>query len=92
MDDQNTPDRSPNVGAIRWLGAKSVVLLCQTCRYQQVANVELLPDDFPLALVASKFVCRSATKGASIFFSAGGCQRQLIRQHDERTATHPARP
>jgi hypothetical protein len=57
MDDQNAPARPPNVGDIRWLGAKSVLLLCQTCPHQQVANVELLPDDVPLALVASKFVC-----------------------------------
>jgi hypothetical protein len=33
------------------------MLLCQTCPHQQVATVELLPDDVPLALVASKFVC-----------------------------------
>ena len=57
MDDQNTPARSSNVGDIRWIGAKSVMLFCQTCPHQQVANVELLPDDVPLALVASKFVC-----------------------------------
>ena len=56
--DQNTPDPlSPNVGDIRWLGAKSVMVLCQTCQYRQVANIELLPDDVPLALIASKFVC-----------------------------------
>ena len=41
--DQNTPARSPNVGDIRWLGAKSVMLLCQTCQHRQVANIELLP-------------------------------------------------
>jgi hypothetical protein len=57
MDDQNTPACSPNVGDIRWLGAKSVMLLCQTCPHRQFANVEILPDDVPLALVASKFVC-----------------------------------
>jgi hypothetical protein len=56
--DQNSPEPcSPNVGDIRWLGAKSVMLLCQTCQHRQVANIELLPDDVPLALVASKFVC-----------------------------------
>ena len=55
--DQNTPDRSPNVGDIRSLGAKSVMLLCQTCQHRQIANIELLPDDVPLALIASKFVC-----------------------------------
>ena len=55
--DQNTPARSPNVGDIRWLGAKSVMLLCRTCQHQQVANLELLPDDVPLTLVESKFVC-----------------------------------
>jgi hypothetical protein len=55
--DQDTPDRSPNVGDIRWLGAKSVILLCRTCSHQQVVSIEILPDDVPLALVASKFVC-----------------------------------
>jgi hypothetical protein len=55
--DQNTPARSPKVGDIRWLGAKSVMLLCQNCQHQQVANIELLPDDVPLALVGAKFVC-----------------------------------
>ena len=55
--DQNTPAHSANIGDIRWLGAKSVMLLCQTCQHRQVANIELLPDDIPLALVASKFVC-----------------------------------
>ena len=55
--DQNASARSPNVGDIRWLGANSVMLLCQTCQHRQVANLELLPDDVPLALVASKFVC-----------------------------------
>ena len=54
---QNTPARAPNVGDIRWLGAKFVMLLCRTCPHQQVANIELLPDDVPLAHVASKFVC-----------------------------------
>ena len=47
----------PLVGDIRWLGAKSVMLLCRTCEYRQVANIELLPDGMPLALLASKFVC-----------------------------------
>ncbi|MFZ0841750.1 MAG: hypothetical protein WAM77_30190, partial [Xanthobacteraceae bacterium] len=56
--DQKSPEPCfPNVGDIRWLGAKSVILLCQTCQYRQVANIELLPDDVPLALIASKFVC-----------------------------------
>ena len=55
--DQDTPARFPNVGDIRWLGANSVMLLCQTCQHRQVANLEFLPDDVPLALVASKFVC-----------------------------------
>ena len=55
--DENTPAPSPNIGDIRWLGAKSVMLLCQTCEHRQVANLEILPDDVPLELVASKFVC-----------------------------------
>jgi len=30
--DQSIPgDSSPTIGDIRWLGAKSVMLLCQTC-------------------------------------------------------------
>ena len=48
---------APTVGDVRWLGAKSVMLLCQSCQHQQVANINLLPDDVPLALIASKFVC-----------------------------------
>ena len=56
--DQSIPgDSSPTIGDIRWLGANSVMLLCQTCQHRQVANIELLPDAVPLALVASKFVC-----------------------------------
>ncbi len=55
--DQNTRAHSPNLGDIRWLGAKSVMLLCQSCQHQHVANINLLPDDVPLALIASKFVC-----------------------------------
>jgi hypothetical protein len=54
---QNTPARAPNVGDIRWLGAKFVMLLCQKCPYQQVSSLELLPDDAPLAHLAAKFVC-----------------------------------
>jgi hypothetical protein len=49
--------RQSTVGDIRWLGAKSVMLLCQACQHRQIANVELLPDDVTLALIASKFVC-----------------------------------
>ena len=55
--DQKTPTHSPNLGDIRWVGAKSVMLLCQKCQHRQVANLELLPDDVPLALIASKFAC-----------------------------------
>jgi hypothetical protein len=56
--DQSIPgDSSPTIGDIRWLGAKSVMLLCQTCQHRQVANIALLPDAVPLALLASKFVC-----------------------------------
>jgi hypothetical protein len=70
--DQSIPDRSPNVGDIRWLGAKSVMLLCQTCSHQQVASIELLPDDVPLALLASKFVCpQGHQKGAHVLPSWG---------------------
>jgi hypothetical protein len=56
MHEQN-PAGSPNVGDIRWLGAKSVTLLCRSCSQQQVVSIEILPDEVPLALVASKFVC-----------------------------------
>jgi hypothetical protein len=65
MDDQNTRDHSPNVGDIRWLGAKSVMLLCQTCQHRQVANIEQLPDDTSLALIASKFVCPQCQQGGA---------------------------
>ena len=71
MDDQNTPARSPNVGDVRWLGAKSVTLLCKTCSHQQVASIDFLPDDVPLALVASKFVCPQGHQGAHILPSWG---------------------
>jgi hypothetical protein len=57
MREQNSPAPSPNVGDVRWLGAKSVTLLCRTCSHQQVVSIEILPDDVRLALVASKFVC-----------------------------------
>jgi hypothetical protein len=56
MREQNSAG-SPNVGDIRWLGAKSVMLLCRSCSHQQVVSIEILPDEVPLALVASKFVC-----------------------------------
>jgi len=69
---QNTPARPPNVGDIRWLGTKSVTLLCRTCPRQQVANIELLPDDVPLAHVASKFVCPEGhQEGAYVLPSLG---------------------
>jgi hypothetical protein len=57
MNQNNPADRSPTVGDIRWLGAKSVILLCRACQHRQIANTELLPDDVTLALIASKFVC-----------------------------------
>ena len=69
--DENTPDRSPNVGDVRWLGAKSVMLLCRTCSHQQVASIQLLPDDVPLALLASKFVCPQGHQGAHVLPSWG---------------------
>jgi hypothetical protein len=47
----------PSIGDIRWLGAQTVMLVCKTCPHQQVANIDALPDDVPLTLVASKFVC-----------------------------------
>ena len=50
--EQINPRRSATVGDVRWLGAKSVMLLCQSCQHQQVANINV-----PLALIASKFVC-----------------------------------
>jgi hypothetical protein len=82
--DENTPARSPNVGDIRWLGAKSVMLLCQTCPHQQVANVDLLPDDVPLALVASKFVCPQChQKGVYVIPSRGPSAAADPPQHDD---------
>jgi hypothetical protein len=57
MNQNNLADPSPTVGDIRWLGANSVMLLCRACQHRQIANVELLPDDVTLALIASKFVC-----------------------------------
>jgi hypothetical protein len=89
---QNTSARSPNVGDIRWLGAKSVILLCQTCQHQQVASIELLPDDVPLALVASKFVCPQSHQEGAYVLPTGGRQRQLIRQHDEPQSHRPGPP
>jgi hypothetical protein len=72
MREQNTPARSPNVGDIRWLGAKSITLLCQACSHQQVVSIEILPDDVPLALIASKFVCpQGHQKGAHVLPSWG---------------------
>jgi hypothetical protein len=72
MREQHSPTPSPNVGDIRWLGAKSVTLLCRTCSHQQVANIELLPDDVPLELVASKFVCPQCHReGAHVLPSWG---------------------
>jgi hypothetical protein len=59
MDGPNSRDRSPNVGDIRGFGAKSVMLLCQTCRHRQVANSELLPEDRSLALIAVRLSIRS---------------------------------
>ena len=67
----DTPDRSPNVGDIRWLGTKSVMLLCQTCSHQQVVSIEILPDEVPLALVASKFVCPQGHREGHVLPSWG---------------------
>jgi hypothetical protein len=53
MREQNSPAPSPNVGDIRWLGAKSVTLLCKTCSHQQIVSIEILRDDVPLVLVVS---------------------------------------
>jgi hypothetical protein len=72
MDDQNTRDCSPNVGDVRWLGAKSVMLLCQTCQHRQVANIEQLPDDTSLALIASKFVCPQCQQGGAYVLPSWG--------------------
>jgi hypothetical protein len=71
MREQNSPAPSPNVGDIRWLGAKSVTLLCRTCSHQQVVSIEILPDDVPLALVASKFVCPQGHREAHVLPSWG---------------------
>ena len=57
MNQNDSAAPSPTLGDIRWLGAKSVMLLCRACQHRQIANVELLPDDVTLALIASKFVC-----------------------------------
>jgi hypothetical protein len=59
MREQNSPAPSPNVGDVRWLGAKSVTLLCRACSHQQVVSIEILPDEVPLELIASKFICRA---------------------------------
>jgi len=71
MREQNSPAPSPNVGDVRWLGAKSVTLLCRTCSHQQVVSIEILPDDVPLALVASKFVCPQGHREAHVLRSWG---------------------
>ena len=57
MNQSITADASPTIEDIRWLGARTVMLACQTCPHIQVVNIDLLPDVVPLALVASKFVC-----------------------------------
>ena len=67
MREQNSPAPSPNVGDVRWLGAKSVTLLCRACSHQQVVSIEILPDEVPLELIASKFVCpQGHEKGAYV--------------------------
>ena len=71
--DQNTPAHFlPNVGDVRWLGAKSVMLLCQTCQHRQVANIELLPDDTSLALIASKFACPQCQQNSAYVLPSWG--------------------
>jgi hypothetical protein len=89
--DQDTPARSPNVGDIRWLGANSVMLLCQTCQHRQVANLEFLPDDVPLALVASKFVCPQCHEEGVYVLPSWGPSAAADPATNDRKATNPAR-
>ena len=57
MREQNSAVSSANVGDVRWLGAKFVMVLCQKCAYQQISSLKLLADNLPLARLAAKFVC-----------------------------------
>jgi hypothetical protein len=69
------------------LASESVMLLCQTCQHRQDANVELLPDDTSLALVASKFVCPQCQRGGAYVLPSWNA---AIRQHNDSNATKPA--
>jgi hypothetical protein len=60
-DTRNSAAPSLTVGDVRWLHAQTVLVACRACPYQQVTNVEALPDSLP----------RSVRRTHSGYFLAG---------------------